>query len=242
MKRMNFVAALPLALASCSPQPEQADTVAITACQRADVQDVVGKEVRNMILKAVSDRGYMVSLLGIDGAMAKAFEEARVTFTDVGVFTGDGAEGPYKQIVCGGSIQIDTSSTRWGQDIMTMPHLRWSVNFPQPTEEPATAAFSVAVDPASLRDGLLVNGKPPANADANEAKTGDESITAGDRERSDSDAAASSADTEQAKAAEAQADEAERAAAEAAAEAKGEGSAPPRRQPTDDDLYAPHNN
>lgn len=236
MKAMIYAAALPLALASCAPQAEQAAMVAVTACQRTDAQDVVGKEVRHMILKAVSDRGYMVSLLGIDGAMAKAFEEARVTFTDVGVFTGDGAEAPYKQIVCSGSIQIDTSSTRWGQDIITMPHLRWTVNFSQPTEEPATAAFTVAVDPASLRDGLLVNGKPPANTDQ---KADEAAVPEASAEKSAVDAAAAAdAAAEQAKAARAEAEAAEAEAAAASDSIKPQ----PRRQPTDDDLYAPHNN
>ncbi|WP_421852672.1 hypothetical protein [Novosphingobium sp.] len=236
MKVMIFAAALPFALASCAPQAEQAATVAVTACQRTDVQDVVGKEVRNMMLKAVSDRGYMVALLGLDAALAKSLEEAHVTFTDVGVYTGAGVESPFKQIICAGSLQIDASTTRAGQDIVTMPHLRWTVNFSQPAEEPATAAFTVAVDPASLRDGLLVNGKPPANT---EQKADEAAVPEASAEKSAVDAAAAAdAAAEQARAAQA---EAEAAGAEAAA-ASDSTKPQPRRQPTDDDLYAPHNN
>lgn len=189
-----------------------------------------------MVLEAASNRSYMVSLLGLDNVMAKALEEARITFTDVGVYAGNGITSPYKQIICSGSLQIDASTTRSGQDIVAMPNLRWSVNFSQPTEEPATAAFTVAVDPASLRDGLLVNGKPPANT---EQKTDEAAVPEASAEKSAVDAAAAAdAAAEQAKAAQVEADAAEAEAAAASDSTKPQ----PRRQPTDDDLYAPHNN
>jgi hypothetical protein len=63
---------------------------------------------------------------------------------------------------CGASLQIDGSSARSGQDIVTIPHLRWSINFTQPTEDPSTEGFTVEVDDVSIGNGLLLNGKPPA--------------------------------------------------------------------------------
>lgn len=230
------MAALPLALASCAPTADQAVTDAVVACQRADVQDVVGKEVRNMMLKAVADQVRTAAFLGIN--ITQSFEQARTTFTEVGVYTGATPSGaPFKQIICGGTLQIDASTATSGQDIVTIPRLRWSVNFTQPTEEPGTAAFTVAVDPASIHDGLLVNGEPPAKnrqSDTSADPAVDEQSAASSPESDADQAAADAAD-------------AGAAAADAAAEAYeaagiDNAPAPARRKPTDDDLYAPHSN
>lgn len=197
MKVRFSMAALPLALASCAPVADQAVTDAVAACQRADVQDVVGKEVRKMMLKAAEDQILTAALFGIN--MTRSLEQARTTFTEVGVYTGATPSGaPFKQIVCGGTLQIDASTATSGQDIVTIPHLRWSVNFTQPTEEPGTAAFSIAVDPASITDGLLVNGAPPAQNEQS-----DTSADASSDVQSDADSAKSEADQAAADAAEA---------------------------------------
>lgn len=236
MKGRFSMAALPLALASCAPAADQAVTDAVVACQRADVQDVVGKEVRKMMIKAATDRILTAAFFGIN--LTQAFEQARTTFTEVGVYTEATPVGaPFKQIVCGGTLQIDASTATSGQDIVTIPHLRWSVNFNQPTEEPGTAAFSIAVDPASITDGLLVNGEPPAK---------DEQTDTLADSRTDAQSDAENAKTEANQAA-AAAGDARAALADAQADAKiaetiGDDPAPSRHQPTEDDLYAPHSN
>lgn len=236
MKVRFSMAALPLALASCAPAADQAVSDAVAACQRADVQDVVGKEVRKMMLKAAEDQILTAALFGIN--MSQSLEQARTTFTEVGVYTGaTPSRAPFKQIVCGGTLQIDASTATSGQDIVTIPHLRWSVNFTQPTEEPGTAAFSIAVDPASITDGMLVNGVSPAQKDQT-----DTSADVRSDAQSDADSAKSEADQAAADAAEAGAAAADAAAEAYEAAAPYDAPAPSRRQPTDDDLYAPHSN
>ncbi|KHS45847.1 hypothetical protein [Novosphingobium subterraneum] len=236
MKVRFPMAALPFALASCAPTADQAVTDAVVACQRADVQDVLGKEVRNMMLKAAADRVLTAAFFGIN--MTQSLEQARTTFTEVGVYTGATPSGaPFKQIICGGTLQIDASTATSGQDIVTIPRLRWSVNFTQPTEEPGTAAFTVAVDPASIRDGLLVNGQAPAESGQRDTSS-DEAGGASSAEssaRSEADSAANDA----ADAGDAAADV---AAAAREAAAASEAQPPSRRQPTEDELYAPHGN
>lgn len=232
MKIYYTLAALPLALAGCTPSGDLAAADAIAACQRADVQDVVGKEVRNMMLKAAADRMFVAAAFGID--MAKAMEQARTSFSEIGVYTtGAGATAPFKQIICGGSLQVDGSTATSGQDIVTIPRLRWSVNFAQPTEEPSTAAFSIAVDPVSISDGVLVNGEP--------AKTGEVSDSGPTEKEPAPPEARGMSEAEQAAAA------ASAAAAEAMADAR-EAQAlddmplPSGRKPNEEDLYAPHGN
>lgn len=238
MKISIALAALPLPLivAGCEPMPGDApaNALAITACQRSDVQDVVGKEVRNMMLKANATGVFGAALLGVD--IVKPMEQARVSFHDAGVYTTNTpAKPPFAQIICGARMQIDGSSASAGQDIVMMPRLRWSVNFSEPTEDPANATFTIAVDPASIGDGLLINGRP-----APRSEQSDDEATPASGGESEADSAGPEA--QQA----APLDDAQAAAADAAAEAA-EAAAdetPKRRQapPTEDDLYAPHSN
>lgn len=159
MKGLIPITALSITLTACSPPADVTPYEAIAACERADVQDVVGKEVRNMMLKANADGVFMAAFMGFDAI--KALEQARVSFSEVGVDKATSNAGPpFTQIVCGGTMQMDGSSARGGQDIVALPQLRWSINFAQPTQDPATAAFSVSVDPSSTFSGMLINGKP----------------------------------------------------------------------------------
>jgi len=168
MKRVYAYAVAPLALASCAPSSETPSSEAptdkaIDACLRTDVQDVVGKEVRNLMLKANLERIMVAAAFGQD--TIATLEQAGISFAHAGAITGQlPLQPPYRQIVCGGSMQINASSARSGQDIVTIPHLRWSINFTRPTQEPATEGFTVDVDEKSISDGLLVNGKTPVQA------------------------------------------------------------------------------
>lgn len=221
-------------LASCTPMAETLPSQVVEACQRQDVQDVVGKEARNMMLKANEDRLWKAALFGIN--MAEAVEQARVTFSEVGVLASEAVQSPYSQIICQGSMQIDGSSAQAGQDIVTMPRLRWSINFAQPTDNPAAAAFSIAIDPASLFDGVLVNGQQP---EASRQKTDATPPQEATEVPANSETRESEADPSLA--------DAEAALAEAEADAKiaatfGEDAESTNRQPSDEDLYAPHGN
>lgn len=227
MNRIIFPAAFAVMLAGCTPQGEALTLQAINACKRADVQDVVGKEARNLMLKANEDGLWRAALFGVN--VAAAVEQARVSFGEVGVYT-DTAQSPYTQIVCTSSMQIDGSSAQAGQDIVTIPHLRWSINFAEPTQDPETASFSIAVDPASLYDGILVNGEP-AQAKSQKPATEIDSDQAEQPAAPPADEAVNPGDA----AAEAAAD------AEAAAHA-GEDIPPVNHQPSDEELYAPHSN
>lgn len=239
MRNTILTGTLSMLLAGCGPVSEQFTDEATKACQRPEVQDVVGKEVRNQLLSAVDgNRMFWAAMIGID--FAKALENARVRFSDVGTKTSTALVmgTRLQQVVCVGSLQIDGSSARSGQDILTIPHLRWSINFTEPTDDLEHAGFTIAIDKRSISDGLLVNGEPPqsqgrdSQADAAKEQVGsppgqalsDAEQSAADAERSAADAAASRK-------------EAEEAAAAAAA------SKPTLQSgPSDDDLYAPHNN
>ncbi len=231
MKGLIPIAALSITLTACSPPADVMPYEAIAACERADVQDVVGKEVRNMMLKANADGIFMAAFMGFDAI--KALEQARVSFSEVGVDKATSNAGPpFTQIVCGGTMQMDGSSALGGQDIVALPQLRWSINFAQPTQDPATAAFSVSVDPSSIFSGMLVNGKPAESYE----NGGTPPDAAKEAERNANDVA-SQAEGAQAEISEAQAaaEDAARAAAEAEQGASG-------KKPTDEDLYAPHSN
>lgn len=219
------VSALAIALTSCGPVEDRTLTEAMSACARTEVQDVVGKEVRKMLLEAAKDRVVTAAFFGID--LTSSIENARVSFHDVGTFkTSPPPSPPYKQILCGGTMQIDGSSARAGQDIVTLPRLRWSINFVQPTNDPATAGFSIAVDPANVWQDMLVNGKPVENGEANPAKP--EPAPVAPQPQAEGAAAETQDVAAEAAAADAAAAEAERAAAD--------------HQPSDEDLYAPHPN
>lgn len=225
------VSALAIALTSCGPVEDRTLTEAMSACARTEVQDVVGKEVRKMLLEAAKDRVVTAAFFGID--LTSSIENARVSFHDVGTFkTNPPPSPPYKQILCGGTMQIDGSSARAGQDIVTLPRLRWSINFVQPTNDPATAGFSIAVDPASISEGMLVNGDPVERTDEQGNRSdGTQAV------QSNSEAAMPPAREPATELSEAQA---------AAEDAAGTGSeadqSPSGRQPSDEDLYAPHPN
>ena len=226
MKAPISIALLTLTLTACSPPTDMATNLAASACERADVQDVVGKEVRNMMLKANSNGVLAAAFLGVD--LGKAFEEAKVSFSEVGVDTGTTSNSgpPFTQIVCGGTMQIDGSSARTGQDIVTLPRLRWSIDFVQPTNDPATAGFTIAVDPANVWQDMLINGKPVESTESGPAKP--EPAPVAPQPQAE-DAAAETQDVAaEAAAADAAAAEAERAASD--------------HQPSDEDLYAPHPN
>jgi len=173
MKKVYAYAVVPLALASCAPASETPSSEAptdkaIDACLRTDVQDVVGKEVRNLMLKANLKRIMVAAAFGQD--TIATLEQAGVSFEHAGAITGQlPLQPPYRQIVCGGSMQINASSARSGQDIVTIPHLRWSINFTQPTQEPATEGFTVDMDEQSISDGLLLNGKSAVQPAENQA-------------------------------------------------------------------------
>lgn len=226
MKGLIPLVGLPMLLTACTPPTDMAPNLAASACERADVQDVVSKEVRNMALKANSDGVLAAAFLGFD--LGKAFEEARVSFSEVGVDTGTTSNSgpPFTQIVCGGTMQIDFSSARTGQDIVTLPRLRWSIDFVQPTNDPATAGFTIAVDPANVWQDMLINGKPVESAEANPAKP--EPAPVAPQPQAEGAAAETQDIAAEAAAADAAAAEAERAASE--------------HQPSDEDLYAPHPN
>lgn len=176
------------------------------------------------------------ALLGVD--LVQAMERARVSFGEVSL-SADSAQSPSSQIVCTGSMQIDGSSAQAVQDIVTLPHLRWSINFAAPTYDPQTAAFTIAIDPGSLLEGMLINGQPPqgGNAAAEDSAPAPAVNEAPQTGNGMSEAEAQDAMSEDAQKAALEAKAAERQAA-----AMGDYPEPPSRQPSDEDLYAPHSN
>lgn len=240
----NLVA---LSLAACTSQPSgdqeqhersRSSDLALAACQRADVQDVVGKETRGKLFKAELPRLTMQEWMGYDSSRAIAdFDNAVVRFTQVSVDKPEAlGEPPYRQIVCKGHIQIDMSNATVGQQIASIDGLRWVINISGQPSDPATDAFTVDVDDYSIQDGLKINGRSPAQpqqqeqADQGGSDAGDAGLTDADRAARDAAQAA---------------DEAQAAVAQAEAEMKSAPQAPTQQrnttnQPSEDDLYAPH--
>ncbi|GEO01713.1 hypothetical protein NSE01_35450 [Novosphingobium sediminis] len=238
MRYIIVTGALSMLLAGCGPVSEQFTDQATKACQRAEVQDVVGKEVRNQMLsQADGNRLFWAAMVGID--FAKAFEDARVRFSDVGTYTPTAliTGTRLQQVVCGGSMQIDASSTRFGQDIITMPHLRWSINFTEPTDDPEHASFTIAIDKQSIGNGLLVNGAPPQSQSRDDQPEAAKEESGPPPDQALGDAQSAEEAAAQAKTS---ADDAAKDAREAAAAAVEKPSA--QGSPSEDDLYAPHNN
>lgn len=239
---------LAVTLTNCSPQAgggeeqtHNSSHPALAACQRADVQEVVGKETRGKLYKAALPKLMMMqSWLGADpNRIVAAFDQAKVTFDHVSIDNpGALGEPPYQQIVCTGHIQIDMSNATAGQDILDIDGLRWVINFSGKPSDLVTDAFTVDVDDMSIGRGMTYNGRQPVQPQSQEqAEQSAPAAEAGDADQ----AAANSAVND----AERAATEAHAAAAQAEAEIGSAPQAPTQQrgannQPSEEDLYAPH--
>lgn len=208
-------------------------------CQRADVQDLVGKEAWRIILDQSRGRIVALAIFGLvdPNAMLEQFENANVSFT--GTRAGPSLEN---RVACSGSMRFDASNTNTGQDIVQLPKLSWLVDFADGDGDLTSTNFTVAVDQASVFEGMLLNGKPAEGYADSHGTNADDSTRARDNEdaAADGDLGAANAAMNDANAA---ADEAQATADEAAkAEAQLDASEKPKasRSPSDDDLYAPH--
>jgi hypothetical protein len=237
---------LAITLTNCSPQTDERQEQtrsslppALAACQRADVQEVVGKETRGKLYKTALPKLMMQAMLGVDTSRAIAdFDQAKVSFNQVALDKPENlGEPPYQQIVCTAQVQIDMSNATAGQQIIGINGLRWVINISGQPSDPARDAFTVDVDDISLQSGLTINGRAPVQPQSQEqADQSAPAADAGDADLADFDSAADDA----AKAA----TEAHAAAAQAEAEI---GSAPQlptqphgnNNPPSEEDLYAP---
>lgn len=234
MAKYLAAAVMPLLLAACAPSGSGFSDGAAAACDRADVQDVVGKEARSLMLKGNRDNLIMAGLMGLDlDAVFKAWEEARVTFSGVGAFPSSKGP-PFQQIVCGGAIQFDLSDATSGQQIVNVPRARWTINFAQPVDDPATGGFTIEIDPVSLVDGRTINGKPLIATPPNDDQNGTD---AGAAEAQPSPDLGNAEDAARA----AQAAQADFDAA-SKPDSDSKQADVPNKAPTEDDLYAPHAN
>lgn len=208
-------------------------------CQRADVQDLIGKEAWRIILDQSRGRIVSLAIFGLvdPNAMLEQFENANVTFT--GARAGPSFEN---WVACSGSMRFDASNTNTGQEIVQLPTLSWVVNFADSDGDLTSTNFTVVVDQASVFEGMLLNGKPAEEYADSHDTTGEGSTREGDDEDSGADDALRAADAAM-KDANAAADEAQATVDDAAkAEAQLDASEKPKasRSPSDDDLYAPH--
>lgn len=243
MSRSLAVALAALTLASCKPTSDDMLNTAAQACQRSDIEDVVSKETRNLMVKPNIEKLLVAEWWGLDVKEILAqIEGARVSFDGVGTMTHGAPGQQFTQIICGGKLQLDMSTGLAGQQIFGIPRLRWAINFPEPTSDPLSGGFSVEVDPDSIHDGMTFNGMP-ARSEQADGSSGDGSAGAAiDAEAADPGAGQ-------------HADSAAEAAAAAAKDfdAASQVDAAPSRQrtapadksvnaPSEDDLYAPHGN
>lgn len=243
MNRIIPIAALPLVLASCGPAQSPAEDLAKAACQRADVQDVVSKEARSIMIKNNMDHVFTAALFGID--IPAGLAQAHIAFGAAGVSDSVAAKGPpYRQIVCSGSMQVDLSNSTEGQNIVESPHLRWSINFAKPTDDPANDVFTVQVDPLSIYDGQLLNGRPMPTKEPPAPTAEEQAPDQGRQQPAANELSEAQRAAEEAHNAAGEAAEAARQAQAEAEQAQRETAPAPRsqtnREPSDEELYAPH--
>jgi len=228
-------------IAGCSQLPGDPTNVAEQACNRPDVQDVVGKEARSLMLKGNRDNLIMAGLFGLDlDAVFKAWEDARVTFSGVGALQSSNGP-PFRQITCGGSIQFDLSDATAGQQIVNVPRLSWMINFAQPVQDPSTGGFTIEIDPVSLVDGRTLNGEPMTTRTQKDRGDSAEQAAADARAAAEEGGAAANEAAEAAAAAAKDFD----AASQVDAGPSRQRTAPADKSvnaPSEDDLYAPHGN
>jgi hypothetical protein len=141
-----------------SPEATEADpTTATGACERADVQELVGKEARGVIMDSARSRLITLAIFGlIDPQETRAaLENAQITFTDV---TSGGVRGD--NVPCTASLRIDASNANAGQDIVQLPAVIWQIALADGDGNVSSSNFTVKVDPASVFEGMRINGKP----------------------------------------------------------------------------------
>jgi hypothetical protein len=205
-----------IVMAGCNaPANEHSDqgtsSPAQLACLREDVQAVVSNEVKSIFQKGFYEGAGTAILLIDPREISAEFENARASFHDVTVANGPDADTlPTERIVCTGTLQIDESNAKQGQQIVQVPKLRWSIDFSGPVSNPQSSAFTVTLDRGSLADDLRFNGKPieasraapqptpaeqpaPSNNAAPSYNEGDDPVAAGNKAANDAEDAAADA-------------------------------------------------
>lgn len=157
---------LPLAaLGGCdAPSNNQAaqgaQSLSQQACERQDVQAVVGKEVKSILYKGWFEHAGTAVMLFDPDEIGTQFKQAQTSFHDVEVYANSGGSASMDRVVCQAVLQIDESNELRGQSILQFRKLRWSIDFGQTTDNPQTAAFSIVLDQGSLGDDVRLNGEP----------------------------------------------------------------------------------
>lgn len=223
MFQRTIIAAAFLGLAACSEAPSTSPVggmAALEACQRADVQDSVGKEARSIFLKNAASGlvvPAMLRLVDLD-ALAKEVEDADVSFS--GIALQSGASADLRTIACSGNFKFDASSAITGQDVVQINHLRWTIRFADDRPDPTSSNFTIEVDTASLYEKMYLNGEPVQSIVARQAR---EEAKRGERNQT----------------AEAESDQAPSPATSSMAEGELAPEANARKQPSPEELYAP---
>lgn len=161
-----IIHALPLvALGGCdvpsNNQPAKgSSSLAQQACERQDVQAVVGKEVKSILYKGWFEHAGTAVMLFDPDEIGAQFKQAQPSFHDVAVYANSGGSASMNRVVCQAVLQIDESNELRGQSILQFRKLRWSIDFGQTTDNPQTAAFSIVLDQGSLGDDVRLNGEP----------------------------------------------------------------------------------
>lgn len=148
-------------------QPTVQENALSPACLRPDVQDVVSKEVRSMILKATVKNGGGAVMFGlIDlNALGQALKDAKIEFSNIAPNDGPISGDEANSIRCSGSLRIDSTNTVSGQDVLFVPRLQWTISFSDGGADLNSPNFTVQVDEDSIGDGLLANGKSVGSDD-----------------------------------------------------------------------------
>lgn len=251
--------ALSLTLASCDAPTYDpavsASSIALAACSRNDVQDIVGKETRSKMLKAALPRLLNAAMMGLVdiNQVGDEFSRASVSFYNVALADPATQSGPpFNRVVCSARLQLDLSDAVSGQQIIGIERLRWVVNFSEAVNDPATGAFTVDIDALSIQSGLTVNGQAVASAEQNvqqgepeNAGGGSDTLHAGiyDSAEDAADAAREAAEQAARELADANAALKEDSSSDVPAQ---DMSTDRRKQnsgqsPSDEELYAPHN-
>lgn len=138
-------------------------------CERTDVQDLVGKEARKLILDRARPQLVAIALMTMaePEAYLRKFREAQVSFSDV-----QGNLDEHGLFACTASAKIDMSDAESGQDIIQSPTLAWRVTFADKKADLTNSNFTVEVDEGSVFSDMLINGKPASEYAQQRQSTG----------------------------------------------------------------------
>ena len=163
-------AGLVILASACSSESDTSESNASQACERSDVLDAVGKEVRHTVLKQLSVNP-IEGLLRLEAqgitmeAVVDAYNRAAVTFEDVSSSTEFRSGMTIHRVNCVGNFRMDSSTALGGQDVLEINEVAWDVVYTNGTQDLASSAYTIKLSVPTVFAKMLVNGEAVAQAE-----------------------------------------------------------------------------